>query len=535
SNLAAADAAIREGKGGHYPSLSFNLGASQSDVGYDNTLTPRSDSYVATIGLKVPIYSGGSTSARVSGLYDEQYAAEQDLEGVRRQVVKETTNAYLTAQSAVDKIRAGQNALSSAKQSSIAAQKAFAYGVVNAVDVLTAVQNEFKARGELLKSQYDFITNLFILNRWAGKLSQESVASVNVWLGGDDSEALKDLNNAAPNARSRPNSMRSARSASLLKTSSMAREMLVGSSGSTAQAALPVTSGSEVVLEAMTGHLAANASMTGRPKPSYKEAKTSAPALCSTVATHNDQRVLLAYRLGQQVERLKHLGQILARLQGANEQEEAGFQTMLFQYCVAGLLRNSLEVNRVYAQRRHADFFGGNPHVRDQVLFAVFGDGDQVISAMNASCEEPAFEGLEVLPDPLRVNQRNGVHDCGNHRHALDPRDLMIGGVDNVDVAGNGGGVGQRQFENAAGKHLDAEVGGECLGYAAGEFGQMATERVWLDSDVGFFARLERFHRLPQGPRVDANAIQMPGTFTSSPHGAAKTNIHTRSKPTRQS
>jgi outer membrane protein len=88
--------------------------------------------------------------------------------------------------------------LSSAKQSSIAAQKAFSYGIVNAVDVLTAVQNEFKARSDLLKSQYDFITNLFILNRWAGKLSQESVASVNVWLGGDDSEALKDLNNSAP-------------------------------------------------------------------------------------------------------------------------------------------------------------------------------------------------------------------------------------------------------------------------------------------------------------------------------------------------
>ena len=193
SNLEAANAAIREGKGGHYPSVTFNLSGQRSDVGYDNTLTPRSDSYVATFGVKVPIYSGGSTSARVAGLYDEQYAAEQDLEGIRRQVVKETTNAYLTAQSAVDKIRAGQNALSSAKQSSIAAQKAFTYGVVNAVDVLTAVQNEFKARGDLLKSQYDFITNLFILNRWAGKLSQDSVASVNVWLGGDDSEALKDL------------------------------------------------------------------------------------------------------------------------------------------------------------------------------------------------------------------------------------------------------------------------------------------------------------------------------------------------------
>ena len=54
--------------------------------------------------------------------------------------------------------------------------------MVNAVDVLTAVQNEFKTRRDLLKSQYDFITNLFLLNRWAGELNQDSVDSVNVWL-----------------------------------------------------------------------------------------------------------------------------------------------------------------------------------------------------------------------------------------------------------------------------------------------------------------------------------------------------------------
>ena len=189
----AADSAVREGKGGHYPSLTFSLSAQQSDVGYDNTESPRSDSYVATLGLKIPIYSGGSTSARVRGLYDEQLATEQELIGVRRQVVKETTSSYLTAQSSIDKIRANQNALSSAKQSSIAAQKAFTYGVVNAVDVLTAVQNEFKARRDLLKAQYDFMTNLFILNRWAGRPSEESVNSVNVWLGGKVSDAVEDL------------------------------------------------------------------------------------------------------------------------------------------------------------------------------------------------------------------------------------------------------------------------------------------------------------------------------------------------------
>ncbi|WP_282349070.1 TolC family outer membrane protein [Pseudomonas sp. PS01301] len=190
SGAEAADAAVREGKGGHYPQLSVSLSAQQSDVGYDNTLTPRSDSYVATLGVRVPIYSGGSTSARVRGLYDDQLAAEQDLEGIRRQVVKETTTAYLTAQASVEKIRANKNALSSAQQSSVAAQKAFAYGVVNAVDVLTSVQNEFKARRDLLKSQYDFITNLFMLNRWSGQLNQESVDSVNVWLSPEPEQGL---------------------------------------------------------------------------------------------------------------------------------------------------------------------------------------------------------------------------------------------------------------------------------------------------------------------------------------------------------
>ena len=182
SAVEVADAAVRGGKAGHYPTLSLNLSAQQTNEGYNNSLAPQTDSYVAGLQLSVPLYSGGSTSARVRGLVQDQISAEQQMEATRRQVLKETTTAYLNAGASVDKIRANRNALSSAEQSSIASQKAFTYGVVNAVDVLTSVQNEFKARRDLLKTQYDFITNLFILNRWAGKLSDESVESVNVWL-----------------------------------------------------------------------------------------------------------------------------------------------------------------------------------------------------------------------------------------------------------------------------------------------------------------------------------------------------------------
>ncbi len=190
--LGAADAAVRESRGAHYPSLSMNLSAQRSDVGYDNTLAPRSDSYVASFGLQIPLYSGGSASARVRSLHSDRLATEQQVESIRRQVVKETTGAYLTAQSSIERIRASRNALESAEKSSIASEKGFQYGVVNAVDVLTSVQNEYKARRDLLKAQYDFITNLLVLNRWAGRLSEQSIKNVNVWLArSEEARALE--------------------------------------------------------------------------------------------------------------------------------------------------------------------------------------------------------------------------------------------------------------------------------------------------------------------------------------------------------
>lgn len=182
----AAEAALRAAKGGHYPTINLNLSAQQTNEGFNNSLAPRTDSYVAGVGIQIPIYSGGSTSARVRQLYHDYATAEQQLIATRRQVAKETTNAYLTVDSSVKKIRASHNAMASTKQSRIAAEKAFAYGLVNAVDVLTAVQNEFQARRDLLRTQYDFITNLFILNRWAGRLSEETVESVNIWLSSNE-------------------------------------------------------------------------------------------------------------------------------------------------------------------------------------------------------------------------------------------------------------------------------------------------------------------------------------------------------------
>lgn len=178
----AAEAAISEAQAGHLPKLGFNLSAQRSDIGYEGTLTPRSDNYVASLDLRIPIYSGGSTRARVESLQGDKSATEQELEALRRQVIRETRTAYLSMSAGISRIKATHQALESAEKSRIATEKALALGVKNAVDVLDSIKEEFRARRDLYQSQYKFITSLLVLHRWSGRLSDTDIRRANDWL-----------------------------------------------------------------------------------------------------------------------------------------------------------------------------------------------------------------------------------------------------------------------------------------------------------------------------------------------------------------
>ncbi|AHL34181.1 channel protein TolC [Pseudomonas brassicacearum] len=181
-SIRAADAAIGEAKAGHLPRLGLNLTAQRSDIGYEGALTPRSDNLVASLDLQVPLYSGGSTRARVSTSESDKEVAEQELEALRRQVVKETRTAYLGMTAELSRIKATRRALESAEKSRIATEKAFAYGVKNAVDVLDSIKEEFRARRDFYQSQYKFVTSLLVLHRWSGRLGEGDIRRANEWL-----------------------------------------------------------------------------------------------------------------------------------------------------------------------------------------------------------------------------------------------------------------------------------------------------------------------------------------------------------------
>lgn len=181
-SVSAADAALSEAKAGHLPKLALNLSAQRSDIGYEGTLTPRADNYVVSLDLQVPLYSGGSASARVEGLQGDKNASEHELEALRRQVIRETRTAYLNMAAGISRIKATRKALESAEKSRHATEKALTLGVKNAVDVLDSIKEEFRARRDLYQSQYKFITSMLVLHRWSGRLSDTDIRRANDWL-----------------------------------------------------------------------------------------------------------------------------------------------------------------------------------------------------------------------------------------------------------------------------------------------------------------------------------------------------------------
>ncbi len=180
--LEASRAALSQAKAGHLPSVSLSLSAQRSDIGYENSQSTLTDTYVASVGVQIPLYSGGSTSARVTSSYADLMAAEQDLEATRRQLVRETRSAFWGVDSGMKRILASQKALASARKSRAAAEQSYEHGVLNAVDVLNRVKEEYASWRDLRKAQYDFVTNLMVLRRWTGTLAEDDIRQANEWL-----------------------------------------------------------------------------------------------------------------------------------------------------------------------------------------------------------------------------------------------------------------------------------------------------------------------------------------------------------------
>ncbi|RLA19897.1 MAG: hypothetical protein DRQ56_04390 [Gammaproteobacteria bacterium] len=179
--------AVQEQKGGHYPTFDLIFSAQRSDVGFDNQTSPQRDTEYIGVDINLPLFSGGSTSARVRGAWSEYYMAREDEEAARREVLKLTRGAWLNTRSSRKRIDSAALSVKSATKSFEAMSKSFSYGTVTASDVLVALHIRTRAERDFQDALYSYLVNWLHLKRESGSLQAADLQQLNGWLMGENS------------------------------------------------------------------------------------------------------------------------------------------------------------------------------------------------------------------------------------------------------------------------------------------------------------------------------------------------------------
>ena len=178
----AADAARAE----HWPQLSLSLQRNQSNTDIDNS--PRREFTVDSVSLelRIPIYEGGRASAGEASARAQQAIAREQLDGLLREVERDTRVIYAAAvadRARIDSTNAEVEALT---QTVRAQERGYELGVATVINVLDARRRLLRSRVDQSKARYDYLRDLIGLKMRAGMLAEAEVVEFNRWLGPRD-------------------------------------------------------------------------------------------------------------------------------------------------------------------------------------------------------------------------------------------------------------------------------------------------------------------------------------------------------------
>lgn len=181
----AVDAAREEMKlrrAGHYPTLDAVASYGYSDVGAGRF--GASESYDSSIGLqlRLPLYEGGGTSARVREGQYRLIQAKEALEQQRRAVDRQTRSAYLNVLDNISSVNALKQARISSESALEATEAGYEVGTRTIVDVVQSRRNLFDAQRNYARTRYDYILSILRLRQAAGLLEVKDIEEINRWL-----------------------------------------------------------------------------------------------------------------------------------------------------------------------------------------------------------------------------------------------------------------------------------------------------------------------------------------------------------------
>ncbi|HMU65657.1 MAG TPA: TolC family outer membrane protein [Cellvibrionaceae bacterium] len=168
-----------------YGSLSYEKADSSGD-GYSGPAAYHLDSdsttKVAAISLKVPIFTGGYTSASRRQALQQRYAADEGKLQAERDIVQATRSFHLSVMTGVASVKARQQSIVSSQSALDATKAGYDVGTRDLVDLLRAQQNLFRAQRDYADALYSYVLGSLKLKQAAGMLSEKDVEALDNWL-----------------------------------------------------------------------------------------------------------------------------------------------------------------------------------------------------------------------------------------------------------------------------------------------------------------------------------------------------------------
>ena len=177
----AALAVYKSKRSAHLPTV--DLIGTYSDVHTTNNSSPGSnESSGISINLEIPLYTGGTTSAKRRQAKQLQYQAEDNYNLKKREIIRNTSNLYRVVNTDVSRVLAQRQSIRSAQAALEATKAGYDAGTRTIVDVLSAQQALYGAKRDYANARYDYIFDLLQLKQTAGTLDIEDITEINNWL-----------------------------------------------------------------------------------------------------------------------------------------------------------------------------------------------------------------------------------------------------------------------------------------------------------------------------------------------------------------
>lgn len=175
-NAEIAQTGIQVARAGHLPTLNLQDQYNDGTSGGRFSGTQKQNS----IGLQlfVPIYSGGFIQSGVRAASATHEQRKSELEGQKRQVDRQTRDAYQGVLAGAARVKALKQAVLSNTTALQASETGLEVGARTAVDVLNAEQLLYSAQRDYYRARYDYLFSVLTLKSAAGRLSVRDLEEI---------------------------------------------------------------------------------------------------------------------------------------------------------------------------------------------------------------------------------------------------------------------------------------------------------------------------------------------------------------------